>query len=86
MANSLRAKIKKLKHDGKIDAKEYDDLITKLDGHDKALKEDILNTFVTMIVSSYYLEEICSDSVTDEVLNEHKENLHQMAAKMLEDC
>lgn len=37
MANSLRAKIKKLLHDGKISQSDFDDLIKKLDGHDKIL-------------------------------------------------
>lgn len=34
MANSLRAKIKQLRHKGKITQQEYDEIIKKLDGHD----------------------------------------------------
>lgn len=37
MANSLRAKIKKLHHDGKISAEECVELLEKLDGHDGKL-------------------------------------------------
>ena len=34
MANSLRAKLSKLRHDGHITDAEYQELIKKLDGHD----------------------------------------------------
>lgn len=37
MANSLRAKIKKLCHDGKITEADVKELIIKLDGHDTDL-------------------------------------------------
>lgn len=40
MANSLRAKISKLRHDGKISDSEYQELIKKLDGHDAKVRED----------------------------------------------
>ena len=39
MANSLRSKLSKLRHDGKISEEEYQELIDKLGGHDKALLE-----------------------------------------------
>ena len=38
MPNSLRAKLSSLRYKGKITEEEYKDLITKLDGHDKALR------------------------------------------------
>lgn len=38
MPNSLRAKISSLRYKGKITDEEYKDLISKLDGHDKALR------------------------------------------------
>ena len=40
MANSLRAKIKKLHHDGKISAEECVELLEKLDGHDKEVYKE----------------------------------------------
>ena len=43
MANSLRAKIKKLHHDGKISAEECVELLEKLEGHDKELAFDKFN-------------------------------------------
>ena len=38
MPNSLRSKISSLRYKGKITEEEYKDLISKLDGHDKALR------------------------------------------------
>lgn len=38
MPNSLRTKISSLRYKGKITEEEYKDLISKLDGHDKALR------------------------------------------------
>ena len=38
MPNSLRSKLSSLRYKGKITEEEYKDLISKLDGHDKALR------------------------------------------------
>lgn len=43
MANSLKAKIKKLLHDNKISKVGYEGLINKLEGHDVKIKEDIIS-------------------------------------------
>ena len=40
MANGLRAKLSKLRHDRKINEEEYKELIKKLDGHDRVLLEN----------------------------------------------
>ena len=45
MANSLRAKIKKLKHDGHIDSAICEDLLLKLDGHDRELRAKAIEEF-----------------------------------------
>ena len=37
MANSLRAKLKKLNYEGKITDEELNELLDKLDGHDREL-------------------------------------------------
>lgn len=42
MPNSLKSKLKKLKHEGKISQKEYDDIIKKLQGHDRELLNQTL--------------------------------------------
>lgn len=38
MPKSLKVMIKKLAHDGKITEEDYNDLIKKLDGHDKFIR------------------------------------------------
>ena len=45
MANSLRAKIKKLKHDGHIDSALCEDLLLKLEGHDREVKVSAICDF-----------------------------------------
>ena len=49
MANSLRAKLKKLKHDNKIDETDYKELLKKLDGHDKVVREKALDEFAELL-------------------------------------
>lgn len=49
MANSLRAKIKKLKHDGHIDSSICEDLLLKLDGHDRELRAKAIDEFAEEI-------------------------------------
>lgn len=39
MPNSLRCMLSKLRHKGQISDAEYKELITKLDNHDKVIKE-----------------------------------------------
>ncbi len=45
MANSLRAKLSKLRHDGHITSEEYQELIKKLDGHDRELRAKAIDEF-----------------------------------------
>ena len=45
MANSLRAKLSKLRHDGHITNIEYMEFMKKLDGHDKTMQEKVIDTF-----------------------------------------
>lgn len=49
MANSLRAKINKLKHDGCITDAECQELLNKLDGHDKAIINATIDEFVSRL-------------------------------------
>lgn len=49
MANSLRAKINKLEHNGHISSDECKKLLKKLDGHDKILKNKIIDEFFEKI-------------------------------------
>lgn len=52
MPNSLKVRIKKLEHDGKIDAEECDALLNKLEGHDKKLRADVLEEFVNRVIGN----------------------------------
>lgn len=49
MPNSLRTKIKKLAHDGKITEIECVDLLTKIDGHDAEIRKKVLNELIKKI-------------------------------------
>ena len=45
MANSLRAKLSKLRHDGNITDAEYQAFIKKMDGHDAKIREKAIDEF-----------------------------------------
>lgn len=42
MPISLKCKLKKLNHDGSLTNEEYEDLLKKLDGHDKQIREEVI--------------------------------------------
>lgn len=46
MANSLRSKIKKLYHDNNISEKMCNELLEKLEGHDRELKAKVIDEFL----------------------------------------
>lgn len=54
MANSLRAKLSKLRHDGNITNAEYDELIKKLNGHDRENKNKIIDEITEIIERTYH--------------------------------
>ena len=45
MPGSLRCKLSKLRHKGQITAGEYEELIKKLDGHDKEIRNKAIDEF-----------------------------------------
>lgn len=45
MPGSLRCKLSKLRHKGQITAEEYEELIKKLDGHDKEIRNKAIDEF-----------------------------------------
>ena len=49
MANSLRAKISKLRHNGHITDAEHQELLKKLDGHDRELRSKVVDEFVSRL-------------------------------------
>ena len=52
MANSLRAKLSKLRHDRHITDAEYKEFIKKLDGHDRELKNNAIDEFAERITEA----------------------------------
>jgi hypothetical protein len=46
MANSLRSKLSKLRHDGNISDNMYHELLNKLNGHDRELRAKAIDEFV----------------------------------------
>lgn len=49
MPNSLRARIKQLRYKGKITQQEYDEIIKKLDGHDREVLTDYLDKVTDLL-------------------------------------
>lgn len=45
MANSLRAKLSKLRHDGHITNIEYQEFLKKIDGHDREIRNKAIDEF-----------------------------------------
>lgn len=54
MANSLRAKLSKLRHDGNITDIEYQALIKKLDGHDAEIRAKAIDEFAERLKSDEF--------------------------------
>lgn len=64
MANSLRAKINKLRHDREITEKEHQEIISKLDGHDKQIRAYAIDECIEVfknIPRHYYREELLNE-------------------------
>lgn len=53
MANSLRAKLSKLRHDGHITDAEYQAFIKKMNGHDREIKAKVIDEFAEMLKEKY---------------------------------
>lgn len=49
MPNSLKCQIKKLAHEGKITEEEANELILKLDGHDKQIRADAITECLRIV-------------------------------------
>ncbi len=52
MANSLRAKLSKLRHDGHITDAEYQAFIKKMDGHDREIRNKVIDELQEAICDS----------------------------------
>lgn len=76
MANSLRAKLSKLRHDGNITDAKYQKLIAKLDGHDKEIRNNTIDEFAEKLKRKIMSEiDDCADwlECVDEIAEEMKE-------------
>ena len=75
MANSLRSKIKKLYHDNNISEKMCNELLEKLEGHDRELRTKAIDEFAERLKEKYgclgYIDEITFEEV-DEIAEQMK--------------
>lgn len=73
MANSLRSKIKKLYHDNNISEKMCNELLEKLEGHDRELRANVIDEFAEAIRGICYKYPIGTDADTNEPLYGHED-------------
>ena len=73
MANSLRSKIKKLCHDNNISEKMCNELLEKLEGHDRELRAKVIDEFAEAIRGICYKYPIGTDADTNEPLYGHED-------------
>ena len=73
MANSLRSKIKKLYHDNNISEKMCNELLEKLEGHDRELRAKDIDEFAEAIRGICYKYPIGTDADTNEPLYGHED-------------
>lgn len=73
MANSLRSKIKKLYHDNNISEKMCNELLEKLEGHDRELRNKVIDEFAEAIRAIHYKYPIGTDADTNEPLYGHED-------------
>lgn len=69
MANSLRAKLSKLRYERKISESEYQELIKKLDGHDKQIRVDVIDEVADYIKKHFRI----GVNTIDDVVKEFKD-------------
>ena len=100
MANSLRSKIKKLYHDNNISEKMCNELLEKLEGHDrelrvKTLKERVL-PIANIVIKKETLQKVANEmierieldnqEIRNQAINEFAEKLKDLIAKNVEDA
>lgn len=84
MANSLRTKLKKLAHDGKINQQELDDLLKKLDGHDKQIRNKAIGGFAEWLDLMCYLNDGEEMLFKDDVIDDYEKYLKRMEGEQNE--
>lgn len=73
MANSLRSKIKKLRHSNNISEHMCNELLEKLEGHDRELRAKVIDEFAEAIRAIHYKYPIGTDADTSEPLYGHED-------------
>lgn len=58
MANSLRAKLSKLRHDGHITDAEYQAFIKKMEGHDREIRAKAIDEYRERLKNDYQAYDI----------------------------
>lgn len=56
MANSLKIKLSKLRHDGHITNNEYQEFIKKIDGHDRELKDQVIDQILSWCFDNSFVD------------------------------
>lgn len=62
MPLSLKSRIKKFKYKGQITNAEYEDVLEKLVGHDKHLRNDVIDEFAEKL-SIYSVYDYCGNPI-----------------------
>ena len=63
MANSLRAKFSKLRHDGHITDAEYQEFLKKLDGHDREIRNRAIDDmYIEVLNFEDYINPIAEEN------------------------
>ena len=62
MPLSLKSRIKKFKYKGQITNAEYEDVLEKLVGHDKHLRNDVIDEFAEKL-SIYSVYDYCGNQI-----------------------
>ena len=86
MANSLRAKLSKLRHDGHITDAEYKEFIKKLDGHDRELRNKAIDEFANALKKSEHMYKwSCTDTPMEFCMGEHCDNCEKIFAQEIDE-
>lgn len=85
MANSLRAKLSKLRHDGNITDTEYQALIKKLDGHDTENRAKAIDEFYNKVLNfEDYIDPVDESNLGSGLLYSEKD-ITNMIVKIAEE-
>ena len=67
MSNSLRVKLSKLRYKGQISTQEYNELISKLEGHDREIRNKAIDEVVKIYKSKTSMENKLIDEIAEQL-------------------